>query len=109
MAAVRLDSVRKVYPNGQVAVAGASFEAADGEFLVLVGPSGCGKSTLLRIIAGLESVTAGTLSIGDRVVNDVAAARSRHRDGVPELRALSAHDRRAESCVRAQSAPHAPR
>jgi len=71
MAGVRLEAVRKVYPNGHVAVAGATFEAADGELLVLVGPSGCGKSTLLRMIAGLESVTAGTLSIGERVVNDV--------------------------------------
>ncbi len=71
MAAVRLESVRKVYPNGQVAVAGATFDAADGELLVLVGPSGCGKSTLLRMIAGLESVTSGTLAIGERIVNDV--------------------------------------
>jgi multiple sugar transport system ATP-binding protein len=71
MAGVRLEAVRKVYPNGQVAVAGATFEAADGELLVLVGPSGCGKSTLLRMIAGLESVTSGTLAIGDRVCNDV--------------------------------------
>ena len=72
MANLKLDAVRKVYANGQVAVAGASFEVADGEFLVLVGPSGCGKSTLLRMIAGLESITSGTLRIGDRVVNDVA-------------------------------------
>jgi multiple sugar transport system ATP-binding protein len=71
LAAVRLDSVRKVYANGHVAVANASFEAANGELLVLVGPSGCGKSTLLRMVAGLESVTSGTLAIGDRVVNDV--------------------------------------
>jgi multiple sugar transport system ATP-binding protein len=71
MAGVRLEAVRKVYPNGQVAVAGATFEAADGELLVLVGPSGCGKSTLLRMIAGLESVTSGTLAIGDRVCNEV--------------------------------------
>ncbi len=72
MADLKLDAVRKVYANGQVAVAGASFEILDGEFLVLVGPSGCGKSTLLRMIAGLESITSGTLSIGERVVNDVA-------------------------------------
>ena len=72
MAAVRLDAVRKVYANGQVAVADASFESADGELLVLVGPSGCGKSTLLRMIAGLEAPTSGTLAIGGRVVNDVA-------------------------------------
>ena len=73
MARVQLDAVRKVYPNGHVAVAGASFDAKDGELLVLVGPSGCGKSTLLRMIAGLESVSAGTLAIGERVVNDVPA------------------------------------
>ncbi|MGX5731110.1 ABC transporter ATP-binding protein [Pseudoxanthomonas beigongshangi] len=72
MASVRLDDVRKVYGNGQVAVHGASFEVADGELMVLVGPSGCGKSTLLRMIAGLEEISGGTLSIGDRVVNEVA-------------------------------------
>jgi multiple sugar transport system ATP-binding protein len=72
VASVQLDRVRKVYEGGQVAVAGASFEVADRELLVLVGPSGCGKSTLLRMIAGLESITEGTLSIGGRRVNDVA-------------------------------------
>jgi multiple sugar transport system ATP-binding protein len=72
MASVQLDSVRKIYDNGQVAVHGASFEVADGELMVLVGPSGCGKSTLLRMIAGLEDITAGTLSIGERVINEVA-------------------------------------
>jgi multiple sugar transport system ATP-binding protein len=72
MAEVRLEAVRKVYDNGHVAVAGATFDIADGEFLVMVGPSGCGKSTLLRMIAGLESISSGTLSIGARVVNEVA-------------------------------------
>jgi len=72
MAAVRLDKVRKVYPNGHVALKEASFEIADGELLVLVGPSGCGKTTLLRMIAGLESISGGTMSIDGRVVNDVA-------------------------------------
>jgi multiple sugar transport system ATP-binding protein len=72
MADVRFDGVRKVYDNGQVAVHGASFGIADGELMVLVGPSGCGKSTLLRMVAGLEEISAGTLSIGGRVVNDVA-------------------------------------
>ena len=73
MAKVGLEQVRKVYPEGgHVAVAGATFEIADGERIVLVGPSGCGKSTLLRMIAGLEAITSGTLRIGDRVVNDVA-------------------------------------
>jgi multiple sugar transport system ATP-binding protein len=69
MGEVRLEHVRKVYGNGHVAVAGADFQAANGELLVLVGPSGCGKSTLLRMIAGLESITEGTLSIDGRVVN----------------------------------------
>src|SRR5690606_2905121 len=72
MAQVRLEHVRKVYPDGFVAVHDASFEARDGELLVLVGPSGCGKSTLLRMIAGLEAVDGGTIAIGGRVVNDVA-------------------------------------
>jgi multiple sugar transport system ATP-binding protein len=72
MATVRLDNVRKVYDNGYVGVAGASFEVAHGELLVLVGPSGCGKSTLLRMIAGLETITSGTLAIGEHVVNDVS-------------------------------------
>ncbi|MGQ0834306.1 MAG: ABC transporter ATP-binding protein [Gammaproteobacteria bacterium] len=72
MASVVLDHVRKVYDGGQVAVADASFAAGESELLVLVGPSGCGKSTTLRMIAGLESVTSGCISIGDRIVNDVA-------------------------------------
>ena len=72
MARVQLDNLRKVYPNGHVGVAGASFEVGDGELLVLVGPSGCGKSTLLRMIAGLEVISSGALRIGDRVVNEVA-------------------------------------
>jgi len=72
MAAVRLEKLRKVYPNGHVGVAGADIEIRDGELLVLVGPSGCGKTTLLRMIAGLESISDGTLSIDGRVVNEVA-------------------------------------
>ena len=71
MAQVTLDRLRKVYPNGFVGVAEASFAVADGELLVLVGPSGCGKSTLLRMIAGLESITSGELRIGERVVNNM--------------------------------------
>jgi multiple sugar transport system ATP-binding protein len=73
MARVRLDGVRKVYENGFVAVHDATFEVADGEFVVLVGPSGCGKSTTLRMIAGLEDISAGELRIGDRIVNDLPA------------------------------------
>jgi multiple sugar transport system ATP-binding protein len=71
MARVLLDNVRKVYDNEVEAVKGASFEIADGEFVVFVGPSGCGKSTLLRMVAGLEEITSGSLYIGDRLVNDV--------------------------------------
>ena len=70
MASVSIESVRKHY--GQVPVLrNVSVDIEDGEFLILVGPSGCGKSTLLRMIAGLESITDGTIRIGDRVVNDV--------------------------------------
>jgi len=72
MAEVTLENLRKVYDNGHVGVAGATFGVRDGELLVLVGPSGCGKTTTLRMIAGLESITSGTLSIGGRVVNEVA-------------------------------------
>ena len=71
MANVELERIRKVYPDGHVGVVGATFEVNDGERLVLVGPSGCGKSTLLRMIAGLESITDGTLRIGGRVVNEL--------------------------------------
>jgi len=72
MATVQLERVRKVYDNGKVAVAGADFTVADGELLVLVGPSGCGKTTLLRAIAGLETISSGTIRIDGREVNDLA-------------------------------------
>ena len=71
MASVRFESVSKRYPNGVLAVEDVSVDVADGELLVLVGPSGCGKSTLLRLLAGLESLSAGRILIGDRVVNDL--------------------------------------
>ncbi len=71
MATLELDGLNKVYDNGFHAIHDLDLMIADKEFLVLVGPSGCGKSTALRMIAGLETITSGTLKIGDRVVNDV--------------------------------------
>jgi multiple sugar transport system ATP-binding protein len=69
MAEVTFDGVDKVYDNGFQAVSDLSLGIEDGEFLVLVGPSGCGKTTALRMVAGLEDISAGEISIGDRVVN----------------------------------------
>ena len=71
MAEIVLDDVSKVYADGTLAVSDLNLDIEDGEFVVLVGPSGCGKTTALRMIAGLESISGGTLSIGDRVVNGV--------------------------------------
>ena len=70
MASVEIDSVRKSYGDQEV-IHGVSIAIGDGEFVALVGPSGCGKSTLLRMIAGLEDISDGRISIGDRVVNDL--------------------------------------
>jgi multiple sugar transport system ATP-binding protein len=71
MAAIALEKVTKVYPNGFEAVHQLELDVADGEFMVLVGPSGCGKTTALRMVAGLEDITDGNLRIGGRLVNDV--------------------------------------
>jgi multiple sugar transport system ATP-binding protein len=71
VAEIVLDNLGKVFSGGVVAVDGVSLTIGSGEFLVLVGPSGCGKSTLLRMIAGLEEVTSGTISIGERDVTDL--------------------------------------
>jgi len=71
VAEIVLDNLSKVFPGGVKAVDDVSLTIGSGEFLVLVGPSGCGKSTLLRMIAGLEEVTAGTISIGDREVTEL--------------------------------------
>ena len=73
MAEVRLNQVSKVYADGTRAVDGLSLDIADGELLVLVGPSGCGKTTALRMVAGLEDISDGVVSIGGRVVNRVPA------------------------------------
>ncbi|NJN48919.1 MAG: ABC transporter ATP-binding protein [Alkalinema sp. RL_2_19] len=79
MAKVEIENVYKSYPRRKdsddsgdtIVLRSIDLEIGAGEFLVLVGPSGCGKSTLLRMIAGLEDVTGGKISIGDRVVNDL--------------------------------------
>ena len=71
MASLKLEHVKKVYDKNVVAVHDFNLEIQDKEFIVFVGPSGCGKSTTLRMIAGLEDISDGTLTIGDRVVNDV--------------------------------------
>jgi len=73
MAGILLKNVKKSYGKVEV-IHDVDFEINDGEFLVIVGPSGCGKSTLLRMIAGLESITEGEISIGDRVVNKLEPA-----------------------------------
>src|SRR6195952_1927398 len=70
MSSVQIRDVRKSFGNFEV-LHGVSIPIEDGEFVVLVGPSGCGKSTLLRMLAGLENITSGTISIGDKVVNNV--------------------------------------
>jgi multiple sugar transport system ATP-binding protein len=71
MAAIELEHVTKAFAGGVVAVDDVNLTIADGEFMVLVGPSGCGKSTLLRMIAGLEEITEGTISIGDVDVTEL--------------------------------------
>jgi multiple sugar transport system ATP-binding protein len=71
MASVDFEHVDKTYPGGSLAVSDFTLRVEDGELMAVVGPSGCGKSTVLRILAGLESVTSGTLRIGERVVNDL--------------------------------------
>ena len=102
MSEIELRNVGKSY--GNVAVLNdISLDMGDGEFVVLVGPSGCGKSTLLRMIAGLEDITSGEITIGGKVVNDMRGQGTRHRHGVPELRALSAHEGRRQYELRPQA------
>ena len=77
MASITLQNIVKEYGTGAKAVPvihNLNAQIKDGEFVVIVGPSGCGKSTLLRMVAGLEEITGGNISIGDRVVNDLEPA-----------------------------------
>ncbi len=89
MAPVRLEKVVKTYGKIET-VHGIDLDIAHNEFVVLVGPSGCGKSTTLRMIAGLEEITGGTISIGDRVVNDLPP-RARNISMVFQSYALYPH------------------
>jgi sn-glycerol 3-phosphate transport system ATP-binding protein len=74
MAGIKIAGVSKIYGGGVKAVNSVSIDIADGEFIVLVGPSGCGKSTLLRMVAGLETISEGEVSIGGKVVNRMEPA-----------------------------------
>ena len=73
MAEIEFANVSKVYADGVRAVAGLDLSISDGEFIVLVGPSGCGKTTALRMVAGLEEISEGQITIGGRVINDIPA------------------------------------
>ena len=72
MGAININNVGKIYPNGTRALEDVNIEINDGEFVVLVGPSGCGKTTLLGMVAGLEDITEGEISMADKVVNEIA-------------------------------------
>ena len=95
MASVTLENVAKRF-GPVVAVHPISLDIEDREFVVLVGPSGCGKSTTLRMIAGLESITEGTIRIGDRVVNQLPP-RARNISMVFQNYALYPHMSVAEN------------
>ena len=102
MAVVKLDRLTKLYDRTHAPAADAvSLDIKDGEFMVLLGPSGCGKTTTLRMIAGLESISSGRAV--DRRQGRQRRARqgTRHRHGVPVLRALSAYEREGKSGLRA--------
>ncbi|KAB7629233.1 ATP-binding cassette domain-containing protein, partial [Verminephrobacter sp. Larva24] len=75
MTQVTLEAVHKTYDGGVQVIRGVDLEVGAGEFCVFLGPSGCGKSTLLRMVAGLESITAGDLHIGGIRMNDVPPAQ----------------------------------
>ena len=92
MGAISIRNVVKRYGHGAKAnqvIHGVDAEIADGEFVVIVGPSGCGKSTLLRMVAGLEEIIGGRDRDRRARREQPRALGARHRDGVPELRALS--------------------
>ena len=103
MATVTFDNVNKIYGDFH-AVKDLNLEIGDGEFMVLVGPSGCGKTTSLRMIAGLEEITERHAADRRPRRQRRPAQGSRHRDGLPELRALPAHVGPREPRVRPEAA-----
>ena len=107
MAALEIEHVEKTQPSGQVVLRGVSFTARDGELLAVVGPSGCGKSTLLRLVAGLDSVTAGVIRIGGRIVNELPA-QQRDVAMVFQNHALYPHMTVYENLACNYSCPNAP-
>jgi sn-glycerol 3-phosphate transport system ATP-binding protein len=92
LTSITLENVKKVYVDGGDAVNGVSLIIPDGNFTALLGPSGCGNM-LLRMIAGLETVSAGAIAIAGRVVNEVEPADRDIAMVFPELRDLPAHER----------------
>ncbi|MCP9495766.1 MAG: sn-glycerol-3-phosphate ABC transporter ATP-binding protein UgpC [Pyrinomonadaceae bacterium MAG19_C2-C3] len=108
MADVELDGVTKIYAGGVQAVAPTNLSIGDGEFVVLVGPSGCGKSTLLRMIAGLETISGGTLKLDGKVVNNTPA-RDRDVAMVFQNYALYPHMTVRDNMAFALKMRHAPK
>ena len=95
MASMELRQIRKNFGAVEV-INGVSLAVSEGEFVALVGPSGCGKSTILRMIAGLEEISGGEITIGQTVVNDMTPRERNIAMVFQSLRALSAHERRQE-------------
>ena len=104
MAQVVLTGINKFYDGNVHAVKDVNLDIRDREFMVLVGPSGCGKTTTLRMIAGLEEISSGEIRIGAQRRQRTRADGPRHRHGVPELRALPAHERVRQHGLRPQDA-----
>ena len=109
MAEIVLEHVTKRFPDGTLAVTDVNLEIADGEFVILVGPSGCGKSTTLNMIAGPRGHHRRRAAHRRQGGQRQGAEGPRHRDGVPELRALPAHDRAREHGVRPEAGQGRPR
>ena len=103
MASIAFQDVKKSF-DGVEALRGVSATVPDGRFVVLLGPSGCGKSTLLRLVAGLEELTSGDITIDEQSVTEVAPRDRGCRDGVSELRPLPAPYCPAEPRLRTQAA-----